>query len=250
MRYENCPRSFKAGIMKVFAISDLHLSLNNPKPMDIFGPVWDNYVDKVFADWREKVGEDDVVLMAGDFSWAMFLEDTKSDFELLKDLPGKKVIIRGNHDYWWKSISAVRKFIPEGFYAIQNDALRFGNCVVCGTRGWTVVDDEDKATPENVKIFKREVIRLELTLQEAQKLRQEGDRLICMIHYPPVNAKKDNSKFSELLENYGANDVVFGHLHGYHNIPSTFVKNDINYYLTSCDLVGNKLTLIYDDGQK
>ncbi len=101
--------------MKVFAISDLHLSLYNPKPMNIFGPAWEGYEEKIIEDWKAKVSEDDIVLMAGDFSWAMMLEDTARDFELLKALPGKKVIIRGNHDYWWKSISAVRKFIPQGF---------------------------------------------------------------------------------------------------------------------------------------
>ena len=111
--------------MKVFAISDLHLSVNNPKPMDIFGPAWENYIEKIFVDWREKVGEEDLVLLAGDFSWAMKLENTKEDFALLSSLPGKKIIIRGNHDYWWKSISAVRAFLPQNFYAIQNDAIKF-----------------------------------------------------------------------------------------------------------------------------
>lgn len=222
--------------MKVFAISDLHLSINNPKPMDIFGPAWDNYVDNVIADWKAKVGEDDLVLMAGDFSWAMNLEDTKKDFELLQDLPGKKVIIRGNHDYWWKSISAVRAFLPSNFYAIQNDAIKFGNLVVCGTRGW-LLDEEDK-------IYKREVIRLELTLKDAQKLRGEGDKIVCMMHYPPVNYKRQDSDFSRLLKDYNVDAVVFGHLHGYNNAPLAFVKDEIPYYLTSCDLVKNTLTEI------
>ena len=99
--------------MKIFAISDLHLSVNNPKPMDIFGPVWDGYLDKIFSQWKDNVKDDDLVLLSGDFSWAMKLEDSVDDFKLLKDLPGKKVIIRGNHDYWWKSISNVRKFLIE-----------------------------------------------------------------------------------------------------------------------------------------
>lgn len=232
--------------MKIFAISDLHLSLNNPKPMDIFGPVWDNYIDKVFDDWKNKVSEDDVVLLAGDFSWAMNLKETEADFALLKDLPGKKVIIRGNHDYWWKSISAVRNFLPQGFFAIQNDAIKFGDVVICGTRGW-MVDDETAMSEENLKIFNREAIRLELALQSAKKIMQATDRLICMIHYPPVNFRREDSKYSKLLEQYGVQDVVFGHLHGYKKVVPTFVKNGINYYLTSCDLVDNKLTLIYDD---
>ena len=188
--------------MKVFAISDLHLSINNPKPMDIFGPVWDGYLDKIFSDWKEKVSEEDLILIAGDFSWAMKLEETKEDFNLLKDLPGKKVIIRGNHDYWWKSISAVRAILPPNFYAVQNDALKFDNIIVCGTRGWMVPEKNVIMTPENKKIYDREVIRLELTLQSAEKLRKEGDKVICMIHYPPTNFARDDSDFTSLIEKY------------------------------------------------
>ena len=233
--------------MKVWAISDLHLSLNNPKPMDIFGPAWDNYVDKIFDDWKEKVGEEDIVLLAGDFSWAMNLNETRADFDLMKDLPGKKIIIRGNHDYWWKSISGVREFIPEGFYAIQNDALKFGNFVVCGTRLWQVPENDNEMTPENKKIFDREAIRLELTLQAGEKLKTEQDKLICMLHYPPINFKRQDSAYSLLLEKYHVDDVVFGHLHGYKNVKKSFVRNGINYYLTSCDIVENQLVLIAED---
>ena len=230
--------------MKVFAISDLHLSINNPKPMDIFGPAWDNYVDKILAQWKEKVSDDDLVLLAGDFSWAMQLEDTKLDFELLKDLPGKKVIIRGNHDYWWKSISAVRAFLPSGFYAIQNDAIKFGNVIVCGTRGWTISDSPDKSSLEDEKIFKREVIRLELTLKEALAKKAEGDKIVCMLHYPPVNFRREDTEFSKLLKQYEVDAVVFGHLHGYKNSQLKYFKDGIPYYLTSCDLTGNNIVEI------
>lgn len=229
--------------MKVFAISDLHLSINNPKPMDIFGPVWDGYLDKIFSDWKEKVSEEDLVLLAGDFSWAMKLEETKEDFNLLKDLPGKKVIIRGNHDYWWKSISAVRAILPPNFYAVQNDALKFDNIIVCGTRGWMVPEKNVIMTPENKKIYDREVIRLELTLQSAEKLRKEGDKVICMIHYPPTNFARDDSDFTSLIEKYKVDYVVFGHIHG-KKVVTQFVKNNISYFLTSCDIVGNILTEI------
>lgn len=230
--------------MKVFAISDLHLSINNPKPMNIFGPAWDNYVENIISQWKEKVSEEDIVLMAGDFSWAMQLKDTKKDFELLENLPGKKIIIRGNHDYWWKSISAVRAFLPNGFYAIQNDAIKFGNLIICGTRGWTVPERPEKQTPEDEKIFKREVIRLALTLKEASAKKEEGDKVICMMHYPPVNFRREDSEFSKLLKEYNVDAVIFGHLHGYKNAQLKFFKDDIPYYLTSCDLTGNNITLI------
>lgn len=230
--------------MKVFAISDLHLSINNPKPMDIFGPVWEGYLDKIFADWKEKVTDEDIVLLAGDFSWAMKLEETDEDFKLLSTLPGKKVIIRGNHDYWWKSISAVRKVLPSGFYAIQNDAIKFDNVIICGTRGWTVPERNAEQSEENKKIYDREVLRLELTLQAADKLRQNGEELICMMHYPPTNFSKDDSDFTRLIEKYKVSKVVFGHLHGLKKIETTFVKNGIPYFLTSCDIADNRLIQI------
>ncbi len=230
--------------MKVFAISDLHLSLNNPKPMDIFGPTWEGYIDKIFSDWRAKVTDEDIVLLAGDFSWAMRIEESVADFRLLENLPGKKVIIRGNHDYWWKSISAVRAILPENFYAVQNDAVKFGNVIICGTRGWSVPERGATQSEEDEKIFKREVIRLELTLQAAEKIRAEGDSVVCMIHYPPMNFSRDDSPMTELIEKYKVSAAVFGHLHGMKNPRTCFEKNGVRYYLTSCDAVGNKLTEI------
>lgn len=230
--------------MKIFAISDLHLSVNNPKPMDIFGPTWDNYVDKIFADWKEKVSEEDLVLLAGDFSWAMKLEETAADFEMLKNLPGKKIIIRGNHDYWWKSISAVRSVLPPNFYAIQNDAIKFDNVIVCGTRLWNLPDGKKPLTEENEKIYKRELIRLELTLQSCQKLKAEGDIIVCMLHYPPYTFKEEDNAVTELLEKYQVNFVVYGHIHAYRKQALVLDKNGIKYFLTSCDLIDNKLVEI------
>ena len=213
--------------------------------MDIFGPAWDNYVDKIFADWREKVGEDDLVLMAGDFSWAMKLEQTAPDFAMLKDLPGKKVIIRGNHDYWWKSISAVREVLPANFFAIQNDALKFDDVIVCGTRLWNLPDSSKTMTPENEKIYKRELIRLELTLQEAKKLQTgANEKIVCMLHYPPYTFREEDNEVTALLEKYGVSFVVYGHIHAYCRQNLVLEKNGVKYFLTSCDIVGNKLTEI------
>lgn len=232
--------------MKIFGISDLHLSVNNPKPMDIFGPVWDGYLEKIFAEWNEKVAEDDIVLLAGDFSWAMKLEDAISDFDMLKDLPGQKIIIRGNHDYWWKSISAVRAILPHKTFAIQNDAIRFDGVVVCGTRGWQVLEKDAKREPQDQKIFDREVLRLEMTLQAGRKLMQSGDKLVCMMHYPPMNFSRNDSPFSELIEKYQVDKVVYGHLHGYKNPNLFYEKNGVEYYLTSCDMTKNQIMEIAD----
>ncbi|MBR1890619.1 MAG: metallophosphoesterase [Clostridia bacterium] len=227
--------------MKIFAISDLHLSVNNPKPMDIFGPVWDNYLDKIFADWKEKVSEDDVVLLAGDFSWAMKLEDTREDFQLLKDLPGKKIMVRGNHDYWWKSISAVRSVLPEKFYALQNDAIKIGDYIFCGTRLWNLPTIGKKQSDEDEKIYKRELLRLEMSLQAAQKLKENDEKIICELHYPPYTFSEEDNDVTALIEKYGVYKVVYGHIHAYCKQNLVLEKHGVTYYLTSCDIVGNKM---------
>ena len=227
--------------MKVFAISDLHLSINSNKPMNIFGPVWENYLEEIENSWSSLVTENDLVLISGDISWAMKLNDAKADLNYLSKFSGKKVIIKGNHDYWWSSISGVRSLLPENLYALQNDALRFGNYVVCGSRGWTVPEITHK-TEDDEKIYKRELIRMELSLKSALELKQDGDTLIVMMHYPPFNSKLEENDFTKLFEQYGVDIVVYGHLHSYDKKQRliTYIKN-IRYYLTSCDLVGNKL---------
>ena len=182
--------------------------------------------------------------MAGDLSWAMKLEEVVPDIDLLKNLPGKKIIIRGNHDYWWKSISSLRALLPTDFYAIQNDALKFDNVIVCGTRGWKGVEKYPTLLDEDKKIFDREVIRLGMTLENASKLRREGDKLVCMIHYPPVDIFRNDSPFSELIKKYKVDAVIYGHLHGQKGLTTYFEKDGIPYYLTSCDIVENNLTEI------
>lgn len=234
--------------MKIFAISDLHLSISTPKPMDIFGEIWENYTEDIAKDWNEKVTDDDIVLLAGDFSWAMYLEDAVKDFDYLYGLKGRKVMIRGNHDYWWQSVSAVRNSAHKDLFFLQNDCVKFDNFVICGTRGWTVPERNRVQTDEDLKIYKRELIRLELALQSAKRVMSEGDTLIVMIHYPPFNSAIDDSDFTNLMEKYGANICVFGHLHG-KKVRSVmeYNKNGIDYFLTSCDKLENKLKFICDN---
>ena len=124
--------------MKIFAISDLHLSNSCDKPMDIFGGNWEGYTDKIIQNWNKRVGTEDLVLIAGDISWAMKLEEAQADLDWIDKLPGRKIIIKGNHEYWWKSISAVREILPQSIMAIQNDAIKIDDFIICGTRGWTV----------------------------------------------------------------------------------------------------------------
>lgn len=230
--------------MKIFSISDLHMDSSDEKPMSVFGGNWANHMEKIKSDWKDKVTQDDLVLIGGDISWAMDLDSAIKDIETLSDLPGRKVLIKGNHDYWWHAITRIREKLPAGFFALQNDAIKIENAVICGSRGWSVegcpdFGDEDK------KICLREAERLKLSFKHAQTMREAGDRLICLMHYPPFNVKRDDSPFTALIEQFGANAVSYGHLHGKDARADYLVeKNGIKYYLTSCDLTGNKLTLI------
>lgn len=214
------------------------------KPMDVFGSKWENYLEKIFSDWEKKVGDEDVVLLGGDLSWAMDLPEALKDLSALYPLKGKKVIIRGNHDYWWKSVSRIRAALPSDFYVLQNDCVRIGDVVMCGTRGWKVEGAPDFSDQDR-KIYQREAERLKLALNSAQKIKEEGDELICLVHYPPFNDRRDNSLFTDLIEEYGATKVVYGHLHGKDcRSDLKLIKNGVEYYLTSCDQADNKLTLI------
>lgn len=231
--------------MHVYAISDPHLSFTEDKPMSVFGAVWENHWDEITADWNKRVQEDDVVLIAGDISWAMYLQDAAKDLALIGALPGTKILIRGNHDYWWSGISKVRAVLPDGTYCLQNDALKIGKYVFAGSRGWSVPETGAAQSAEDAKIFEREIIRMEMSLTAADKLREEGDALIAMIHYPPFNSRYENSPFTELFRRFGVNKVVYGHLHGVESRTKLVrVKHGTEYFLTSCDKLGNVLKLV------
>ena len=230
--------------MKIYSISDLHLDVNNSKPMDIFGPVWHDYLDKIIEDWNSKVSDDDVVILAGDYSWAMKLNEVEADFEFLNGLKGKKIIIRGNHDYWWSSVSKVRDLLPPNTYALQNDAIKIGEYIFCGNRGWLIPEGKYN-TDENQKIYAREIIRAELSLKAATKLKTCNEKIVFITHYPPFNNKAEPSEYTRLIERYYVDIVVFGHLHGYVNPKMLYNEiNGVKYYLTSCDAVKNKLVEI------
>lgn len=225
--------------MKIYAISDLHLSTSCDKPMDIFGGNWEGYTDKIIKNWSDKVSSEDLVLIAGDISWAMKLEDAVSDLEWIDKLHGKKVIIKGNHEYWWKSISAVREILPKSIMAIQNDAVKFDGFIVCGTRGWNVPEENKDFSEEDEKIYKREVERLKLTLKSAKVLQTNNEKIICMMHFPPFDGSGNETEFTKLFDEFGVSVVVFGHIHGYTNCKLKQEKNGITYYFTSCDHINN-----------
>ena len=230
--------------MKIFAISDLHLSINNPKPMDIFGPVWDGYLETIEKDWADRVAVDDIVLIPGDISWAMRLGEAEADLKYLCGFAGQKFIIKGNHDYWWGAIGEVRKRLTNNTYAIQNDAFKVGNYIICGSRGW-IIPDNGVREPQDEKIYKRELIRMELSLKTMNTLRTNGEKVVVMTHFPPFNSRIEDSEMIELFKKYNVDAVVYGHLHSYDKKQKRVVEKDgIKYYLTSCDLVGNQLVEI------
>lgn len=197
--------------MRVFAIADPHLSKAQPKPMNIFGGNWQGHPEIFFEQWHEVVRDDDLVLIPGDISWAMKLEGALLDLNDIATLPGKKVILRGNHDYWWSAIGKVRAALPERMYALQNDALCIDGITIAGTRGWTCPGTYG-FTEDDQKIYVREVERLNLSLQAAKKLK--GDKFVVMLHFPPTNARLEPSGFTDLLLKAKPDALIFGHLHG------------------------------------
>lgn len=210
--------------MLIYAIADLHLSFSENKPMDIFGDNWIGHEEKIKKDWIEKVTDNDVVILPGDFSWSMHLEETKKDFEYINNLPGKKLLLKGNHDYWWTTITKMRKFIEEnGFKNIDfvyNNSYEFDNYIITGTRGWNTTEEE-----KDEKIIKRELARLENSIQDGiQKFGNEKEIIVCM-HYPPItNAKiirHEEAEFVEVMKKYNVKKCLYGHLH------STSIKDAI-----------------------
>ena len=221
--------------MSLFAVGDLHLPGGQDKPMNVFGAQWTDHFRQIADSWRQEVGPGDTVLIPGDISWAMRPEEARADLEEIAALPGRKVMIRGNHDYWWNGIQRVRGMLPEGFFALQQDALDLGEAVVCGTRGWMIPTGDAPLEEHDLKIYRREVGRLEAALREAGKL--AGQRpVVVMLHYPPAMQHQRTSGFTESMERAGARMCVYGHLHGA-GIASAFqgIQGGVEYVLTSCD---------------
>ena len=194
--------------MAVFAISDLHLPAR-VKPMDVFGEHWKNHFERIRADWLARVGEGDLVLLPGDLSWAMRLEDAIEDLNSIAALPGQKILLRGNHDYWWSSIGRVRRALGEGVYALQNDSLLLDGRLYAGTRGWTLPGQD--ASEDDLRIYARERLRLEMSLKHARS-RDASAPITALLHYPPLS--DEQAGFSDILEAFGVTDCVYGHLHG------------------------------------
>lgn len=219
--------------MRIYAIADLHLSLTSEKPMDVFGEAWRGHAEKIERNWRAAVGEDDLVLIPGDISWAMQLSAALPDLSFIGRLPGKKILLKGNHDYWWSAIGRVRASLPQGMRAIQNDALLENGVGVCGSRGW-VCPGSANFSAEDQKIYLRELDRLSLSLGALKSL--ETQTKIAMMHFPPFCDRERASGFTERLEQSGIQIVVYGHLHGEANkYAFEGDKNGVLYHCVAAD---------------
>jgi len=207
--------------LKVFAIGDVHLSFSSPvdprrwdnvktyKPMDIFGEEWYEHYRKIYDNWLSVVSPEDLVLMPGDFSWAMKLSEARYDLEFLGLLPGTIAGVAGNHDYWWQSLSQVRAALPSNMRVIQNDHLIFGDIAICGARGWSC-PGEVHFKEEDLKIYRRELIRMENSLRG---IKAGVRRIIVVTHFMPTNERHEKNELIDLFLRYGVHSVVYGHLH-------------------------------------
>lgn len=243
--------------MSIHAIGDLHLSLNKEKPMDIFGLNWKNHEQKIKENWEKTVSNDDLVLLPGDFSWKMHLKDMYEDFKFLNDLPGKKFLLKGNHDYWWTTLAKMREFIKENNFKnidfVYNNSYLFEDKIIAGTRGWALNDTEN-----GIKMNHREEERLKISLESG--LESFGEKeIICLMHYPPIvleennledinnktkSSKKENtnnsklkiSNYVKIMKEYNVKTCLYGHLHGEsHKEAFEGIIEDINFKLVSSD---------------
>lgn len=222
--------------MAIFAVSDLHLPLGVDKPMNVFGSKWDNYVEKLKENWQKIVKPEDIVIMPGDISWATYLEDSVADFEYINSLNGKKVILKGNHDYWWTTMNKLSIFMAEHKFStiefVHNTAVMCGETAICGTRGWNIA--HDNSSDEDKKIFMREKQRMILSLEDAK--RKKAKEIIVAMHYPPVEKDGLNRDFIEILKEYGVKKCVYGHLHAAaQNFACQGDVDGVKLTLVSCD---------------
>lgn len=221
--------------MAIYVIADLHLSFSQDKPMSIFGENWEGHSEKIKNNWISKVKPEDTVVLPGDFSWAMYLQDTYKDFEYLNSLPGKKLLLKGNHDYWWTTVTNMRNFLEENKFKnidfIYNNSYLVENKILTGTRGWNLLDTENSS-----KRIKRESIRLQLAIEDGIKKYGDDKEIIVFMHYPPISNTNKKSDFLKILKQYDIKRCYYGHLHGKsHQDAVEGIVDGIEFKLISAD---------------
>lgn len=242
--------------MKLYMISDLHLSFAFEKPMDIFGARWKDHTERIKAAWTATVSEDDAVVIGGDVSWAISFDDVLPDLLWIDTLPGKKkIILRGNHDYWWTTLQKMQRVVAENrldtIIFHRHNAMEAAGFDICGTRGW-VLPSDDAFKEDDQRIIDREVVRMKLSLDDLAALRQQRGAVqttIAVMHYPPVSEKGQTSELSSLLAPSGIQLCLFGHIH--HEVPfysASPVIDGVRYVLTSADHLAFQPLLVGEDG--
>lgn len=236
--------------MSIYVIGDLHLSFGQDKPMNIFGENWNDHTNKIKNNWIKKVKEDDLVVLPGDLSWAMHLEDAFEDFKYLSKLPGTKLLLKGNHDYWWSTLNKMKNYLNEnGFKKIDfiyNSAYLYNNKIIVGTRGWSLQDSENSN-----KMIHRENERLKLSIEDGIKQFGIDKEIICFMHYPPINSKnimKNNHlEFFSTMKQYNVKRCYYGHLHGKSHMEAiNEIVEGIKFQLVSSDYLNFDLIKIED----
>lgn len=203
--------------MAIYTIADLHLSFGEDKPMSIFGDNWNGHSDKIKSNWIEKVKPEDTVVLPGDFSWAMYLENTYKDFAFLNSLPGKKLLLKGNHDYWWTTVTNMKKYLKDNNFEnidfIYNNSFLVEDKILVGTRGWNLSETEN-----TVKMINRESIRLKLSIEDGIKKYGDDKEIIVFMHYPPITQNSIHNHqfldFIKIMKEYNIKRCYYGHLHG------------------------------------
>jgi hypothetical protein len=226
--------------MTIWTISDLHLSTARPKPMDIFGSRWKDHAQRIAAAWQARVRPDEWVLLAGDISWAMKIAEALPDLAWIEALPGRKVMIRGNHDYWFpRRVGPLRAHLPPSITALSGDATDIGAAVVCGTRGWITPDTPGFKPETDTRIYERELNLLDSALRAAQQLAQGQRPIIVMIHYPPF-LNQQPTEFAQRIAAAGAAACIYGHLHRPEDWATAVQGRvaGVDYQLTACDYLG------------
>lgn len=251
--------------MSIFAIADLHLGLSVDKPMDVFGSSWNDHVERLESNWRAKVRPTDTVLIPGDISWGISMDEALADLEFIESLPGTKILSKGNHDYWWGTTKKVEEYMAShgltSMKILKNKGFVVENTLIAGTRGW-LLPENPESKKDDEKIYLREVGRLERSLEDSLRAFESGEadgessdakalisdtsvskdpssvRRIAMLHYPPIYSTGNENGFTKALENYGVDLCLYGHLHGRaHQNAFNGEKNGVEYRLIAADYV-------------
>ena len=233
--------------MSIYVIGDLLLSFAVDKPMDVFGNNWENHSEKIKKNWIEKVKPEDTVIIPGDFSWATYLEESIPDFEYLNLLPGKKILLKGNHDYWWTTVSKMRKFLLDNHFEnidfLHNNSFLIEDTIIVGTKGWVT----NIKVKENAKILKRENLRLGLSIKDGITKYGEDKEIIAFLHYPPFYKEPvpEEFDFIKTMQKYNIKKCYYAHLHGdSHREAIEGIVNGIDYKLISSDFLNFDLIKI------